>query len=83
MSFIIFFLSIDGTNSNKLATFVNDSKIFSNCRMMVKEFDGRPHLCLYARAAIKKGTELRYDYKAPNLWWRTKVKCILKNYFIS
>ena len=44
--------------------------------MKVKEHDGHPHLCLYALQDIASGTELRYDYAAPNLWWRNTVSII-------
>lgn len=32
--------------------------------------DGVPHLCLFASKDLVDGDELRYDYKAPDLWWR-------------
>lgn len=70
-----FFLlnSIDATNSDRFGAFVNDSKL-ANCLMRMIIVNGRPRLCLFSKRGLAAGEELRYDYAAPDLWWRKEVK---------
>ena len=35
-----------------------------------------PRLCLFAVQNIGRYQEIRYDYDAPDLWWRVKYVCI-------
>jgi hypothetical protein len=70
----IFCCSIDATNSERLARFVNDSpRKFANCVPKALFVAGKPHVILFACKNIDAGTELRYDYGGGNLPWR-KVK---------
>uniref|UniRef100_A0A7M5V9F1 SET domain-containing protein n=1 Tax=Clytia hemisphaerica TaxID=252671 RepID=A0A7M5V9F1_9CNID len=56
---------IDGTPTNKIGRFINDSRIGFNAKMVVAAWGGRPHLCLFATSKeIVKGTEVRYCYGA-------------------
>ncbi|XP_057306810.1 uncharacterized protein LOC130645001 [Hydractinia symbiolongicarpus] len=65
---------IDATNSqNRIGRYVNDSPK-GNCRVKKIHLNDRIHLCLYSNQEIPSGTELRYDYCAPNLWWRQQNK---------
>ena len=41
-------------------------------RMLI--VNGRPRLCLFSKRGLEAGEELRYDYAAPDLWWRKEVK---------
>lgn len=69
-----YFYSIDATDNPRFCAFVNDSTSkYANCVMQKKVFDGVPRLCLYTRKTINAAEELRYDYGAPNLWWRKTV----------
>ena len=72
--------SLDGTESDGLGKYVNDSPDnYSNCQMKKFTLDGQPHLCLVAKTNINAETELRYDYYDTNLFWREKVKCFLEH----
>jgi len=63
-------MCIDGTHSEKLGKYINDSKV-PNSIMRVKMVNETPHLCLYAIRDIASGIELRYDYGDPLAsWWR-------------
>lgn len=72
LSFYVYLFSIDATNSSKLGMYVNDSPL-PNCSMKLKSLNGVPYLCLYALSDIPAKEELRYNYGAPNMWWRKKV----------
>lgn len=73
--FVVCLFSIDGTNSNGLAKYVNDNK-HGNCNMKKVTVDGQEHLCLFATTAIKLGDQLAYDYgdDETRLFWRSKVR---------
>ena len=60
---------MDATNNDRLGRFVNDSPE-ANSKMKVIQVKHKPRLCLFADEFIKKGQEIRYDYDAPDLWWR-------------
>jgi hypothetical protein len=57
------FFSIDGTCSERLAKFINDSpKPWMNCRTKCVLIDSLPHILIFAVKDIPAGTELRYSY---------------------
>lgn len=68
-----FICSIDATAcKDRVARYINDSpkpnlKITKYCG------NGKVYLYLYSIMDIEAGTELRYNYNAPNLWWRKEV----------
>ncbi|XP_057296083.1 uncharacterized protein LOC130629325 isoform X2 [Hydractinia symbiolongicarpus] len=65
---------IDATYyQNRIGRYVNDSPK-GNCKVRKIHYNDRIHLCLYSTEEIPSGTELRYDYCAPNLWWRQQNK---------
>lgn len=66
---ILFTCSVDATHSQRLGKFINDSN-HPNAKMKSVVVDDVPKLCLFAITDIKKNWEIRYDYDAPNLWWR-------------
>ena len=74
--------SIDATNSERIARFVNDApdgSHLNNCVMKMVMVENYPRLCLFANREIKKGEELRYDYGDPNVPWRQvchKFSCL-------
>jgi hypothetical protein len=73
--------SIDASESERLARYVNDSpRQFANCIAKPTLVDGRPHVVLSALKNIEAGTELRYDYGRGNLPWR---KVGISIYFLS
>ncbi|XP_072168334.1 N-lysine methyltransferase KMT5A-like [Diadema setosum] len=70
-------MCIDATETKSNGRFVNDAKEGTsecNSRMRKVEESGKVFLCLFAIKDIKVGDEIRYDYKAPNLWWRRKCR---------
>ena len=75
-----YIFSVDGTKSYGAGRMVNDSHTYSNCKMVVVEDSRHVFLCLFAKADLDAGTELRYDYgELPkrNLYWRKDVRNIL------
>ena len=70
---IFFFHSIDATNSERIARYVNDAEDgaeLNNSTMKMVMVEGYPRLCLFANREIKMGEEVRYDYGDPNVPWR-------------
>lgn len=67
------FISIDATYSTGLGRLVNDSpRARANATMKKIVIDNQTYLCLFATCNIPSSTELRYDYGASDLHWRTK-----------
>ena len=67
------FISIDATYSTGLGRLVNDSpRARANATMKKIIIDSQTYLCLFATCNIPNNTELRYDYGASDLHWRTK-----------
>lgn len=67
------FISIDATYSTGLGRLVNDSpKAKANATIKKIIIDSQTYLCLFATCNIPNNTELRYDYGASDLHWRTK-----------
>lgn len=65
--------SIDATNSTGLGRLVNDSpRSRVNAIMKKIIINHQTYLCLFAACDIPINTELRYDYGALDLPWRTK-----------
>lgn len=63
---------IDGTKASGLGRLVNDSKD-GNCVVRKIVCDELPHLVLFAKDDIKKGSELRFNYgDTRSLWWRNQ-----------
>ncbi|XP_065642127.1 uncharacterized protein LOC124807145 [Hydra vulgaris] len=54
----------------------------ANAIIKVIMVDFQPYLCIFAHTTILQDTEIRYDYKAPNLWWR-KLKHLLKPFTLG
>ena len=71
------FSSIDATYTSCLGKYVNDST-FPNAKMMVQIIDKKPHLLLFALDEIQAGTEIRFNYGAPGLWWRKRFPALNK-----
>ena len=70
---ITIFISIDATYSTGLGRLVNDSpRARANATMKKITIDSQTYLCLFATCKIPNNTELRYDYGASDLHWRTK-----------
>jgi len=70
---ITIFISIDATYSTGLGRLVNDSpRARANATMKKIIIDNQTYLCLFATCNIPSNTELRYDYGASDLHWRTK-----------
>ena len=68
------FISLDATLVERMGKYVNDSpKSKANAVMTIVTVNNTPKLCLMAQKDIQPGTEIRYDYNAPNLWWQKKV----------
>ena len=65
--------------NSMLGRFINDS-VKPNLKIEKVMVDGKVHLFLYSLVDILAGTELRYNYDAPNLWWRREVP-IFKLFF--
>ena len=78
---IICYFSVDGTFSNQLGRFVNDS-VHGNAVMKRITIKEKNCLCLFAIKEIPFGEELRYDYGDTGLWWRKKVKYYLQGMFV-
>lgn len=51
-----------------------------NAKMLIKTFDSKPILCLYATKDIEKDSEVLYDYGIKNLPW---VKQASKKIFFN
>ncbi|XP_047123340.1 uncharacterized protein LOC124806446 isoform X3 [Hydra vulgaris] len=74
---------IDATNTECIGKYINDSPMKSaNAIIKVIMVDFQPYLCIFAHTTILQDTEIRYDYKAPNLWWR-KLKHLLKPFTLG
>lgn len=70
---ITIFISIDATYSTGLGRLVNDSpRARANAAMKKIIIHSQSYLCLFATCNIPNDTELRYDYGASDLYWRTK-----------
>ena len=67
------FSSIDATKTERLGKYINDSTRFKNCKAAQFDYNGNPHLGIFATSDIKKGTELRYNYNGHGLFWRSNV----------
>ena len=61
---------------NCIGRYINDSPK-PNLKIGKYMDNERAYLYLYSIEDIEAGTELRYDYGAPNLWWRKTVWQIL------
>jgi len=65
----MFNFSIDGTSTNRLGRFVNDSpRRYANCSPKAMFIEGCPRVLLFASKLIPAGTELRYDYGGTVPW---------------
>ena len=65
--------SVDATLcEDRLGRYVNDSTK-PNVKIDKLLQGTTVHLCMYALTDILPGTELRYNYNAPDLWWRKDV----------
>ena len=64
--------SVDATKMvTRMGRYINDApKSNCNSKMVYKVYNGQPRLALYSSEVILANTEIRYDYGAPNLWWR-------------
>jgi len=63
--------SIDGTRSDRLGRYVNDSpRRYANCYPKTVVIDNRQHVIIFAATNISTGMELRYDYGGGDLPWR-------------
>jgi len=73
---ILICCSIDATKfEDRLGRYVNDEpQRTANCRVKTILVDHggvkRPHVVLYAKRDIEKGSEIRYDYGGGDLPWR-------------
>ena len=63
---------------------INDDYKHPNANMKVIEFQGKPHLCLFAVDDLDPGSEVRYNYgKNIPYPWRVSVKYIIKHFWIN
>ncbi|XP_028256549.1 uncharacterized protein LOC114432624 isoform X2 [Parambassis ranga] len=60
------------TDDGTLGRLVNDNHISPNCRVEKIEYEGTPHLCLFALKSILPGEEITYDYGDSSYPWRSK-----------
>ena len=63
--------SVDATHHEKLWKYINDSN-GPNAKMKRLTVSGLAKLCLFALKNITIGQEIRYEYRAANLWWMHK-----------
>lgn len=69
-----FACSVDASKEDKtLGRLVNDDHTSPNCEMKKVNYDGKPHLCLFAVKEITKGEEITYNYGNASYPWRSKV----------
>lgn len=75
MCFFLYFpCSIDASKENKtLGRIVNDDHINPNCEMKKVEYEGTPHLCLFALKEIALGEEITFNYGNSSYPWRSRV----------
>ncbi|XP_026203998.1 uncharacterized protein LOC113154170 isoform X3 [Anabas testudineus] len=67
---------IDASKEDKtLGRLVNDDHINPNCEMKRIEYEGTPHLCLFAVREIYPGEEITYNYGDSSYPWRSKAFC--------
>ena len=80
MTQYFFIISIDGTPTDRIGRFINDSRSGFNAKMVVIAWGGRPHLCLFAtKEGIPKGTEVRYCYGViKGASWRKQVRSSMR-----
>lgn len=65
---VCFCCSIDASNNDRLARYVNDSpKKFANCKPKPVFIGGTLHVVLFATKAVEMGREIRYDYGGGDL----------------
>ncbi|XP_029022709.1 uncharacterized protein LOC114865610 isoform X1 [Betta splendens] len=65
---------IDASKEDKtLGRIVNDDHINPNCEMKKVEFEGTPHLCLFALREISLGEEITFNYGTSSYPWRSKL----------
>jgi len=58
-----FVFSIDGTDTDRLGRYINDSpRKFANAVTKATVIDTVPHILVFAVQDIPAGTEVRYDY---------------------
>lgn len=62
--------SVDATTTDSIGKYINDSTV-PNAKMAIHIRNNRPRLILFAITAIPAKREIRYDYGAKGLWWRT------------
>jgi len=75
--FVFIIFSINGTNTDRLARYVNDSpRRFANCVPKAFFMLGKPRVLIFA--LCDSGTELRYDYGGSALPWRQ----VIATYFL-
>lgn len=67
--------SIDATvEDSSLGRLVNHGeKKERNCKMVVREAQALPYLCLFAIRDIKEHEEILYDYGIKNLPWKVST----------
>ncbi|XP_068188438.1 uncharacterized protein [Antennarius striatus] len=76
----VFDFSWNGTNwcvdasikDGSLGRLVNDDHRRPNCKMKKIDYEGEPHLCLFALRNISPGVEITYNYGESSYPWRSK-----------
>ena len=71
--FSSFFSALTQRKTEKLGRYINDYIRFKNCKAAQFDYNGDPHLGIFATSDIKKGTELQYNYNRHELFWRSNV----------
>ncbi len=70
------FFSVDASNSDRLARFINDApRQEANCHAKTVFLVDKPRVLIFANKDIQVNEELRYDYGVTDAPWR-KVRPI-------
>ena len=59
--------------TESLGKFINDSTRLKKYKAAQFDYNGNPHLGIFAISDIKKGTEFRYNYNRHGLFWQSNV----------
>ncbi|XP_037831688.1 uncharacterized protein LOC108247922 isoform X3 [Kryptolebias marmoratus] len=76
----LFDFSWNGTNwrldasaeDGSLGRLVNDDHLDPNCKVMKIDYEGKPHLCLFAQKEISAGEEITFSYGTSSHPWRSE-----------